>query len=103
MFSFIDPMNKDATMATVSFLEEELIELNNATWKADEHTILSWRNDEYYNPIKENNIFLKRLFPKKKNNTPIYYTESLAKCAYSIMYKAVKFAKDNNVPIVWDY
>lgn len=104
MFSFTDPMNKDATMATVSFLENELIELNNTTWKADERTILSWRNDEYYNPVKENNIFLTRLSHKKnKNNVPTYYTESLAKCAYSILYQAVKFAKDNNVPIVWDY
>lgn len=103
MFSFIDPMNKNMTMATVSFLEEELIDLNNATWKADERTILSWRNDEYYNPVKENNIFLTRLFHKKKNNAPTYYTESLAKCAYSILYQAVKFAKDNDVPIVWDY
>ena len=32
----------------------------------------------------------------------VYDTESLAKCAYSILYKAVKFAKENNVPIVWD-
>lgn len=89
-FSFIDPRYKEATMATVSYLEKELIDLNNATWKADERTILSWRNDEYYNPIKE-------------NKTPIYHTESLAKCAYSILYKAVKFAKENNVPIVWDF
>ena len=103
MFSFIDPMNKDTTMATVSFLEKELIDLNNATWKADEPTILSWRNDEYYNPIKENKNFLMKLFHKKdEDKTPVYDTESLAKCAYSILYKAVKFAKENNVPIVWD-
>ena len=36
------------------------------------------------------------------STTPIYHTESLAKCAYSILYKAVKFAKENNVPIIFD-
>lgn len=104
MFSFVDPRNIEATFATISFLENELNELNDKTWKADERTILSWRNDEYYNPVKEKNHFLKYLFSKKKGNkTPIYSTESLAKCAYSILYKAVKFAKENKVPIVWDY
>ena len=104
MFSFIDPRSKEATLATISFLEDELNDLNNKTWKADESTILSWRNDEYYNPVKENNNFLKRLFQRKEEKkAPIYSTESLAKCAYSILYKAVKFAKEHKVPIVWDY
>jgi len=103
IFNFIDPRNENTTMSTVSFLENELEILNDATWKADEQTILSWRNDEYYNPVKENNHFLTRLFRKKNDKkSPIYKTESLAKCAYSILYKAVKFAKENQVPIVWD-
>ena len=104
MFFFVDPRNQDAKLATISFLENELNDLNEATWKADEQTILSWRNDEYYIPVKENSNFLKRLFQKKEEKkTPVYNTESLAKCAYSILYKAVKFAKENKVPIVWDY
>ena len=104
MFSFVDPRNQDTKLATISFLEDELNDLNEATWKADEKTILSWRNDEYYIPVKENSNFLKRLFQKKEEKKcPVYNTESLAKCAYSILYKAVKFAKENKVPIVWDY
>ena len=32
-----------------------------------------------------------------------YCTDSLAKFAYSIMWKAVQFAKEHRVPIVLDY
>lgn len=97
--SFVDPKNENAMLATISYLENELKDLNNAIWKADEPTILSWQNEENLYPLKDS--FLAKLFNRKK--APIYDTESLAKYAYSIIYRTIKFAKQNNVPIVLDF
>jgi len=33
----------------------------------------------------------------------VYRTESLARFAYSVFYRAVKFAEENRVPILMDY
>lgn len=86
-------------LATVSYLENELKDLNNAIRKADEPTILSWQNEENLYPLKDS--FLTKLFNRKK--APMYDTESLAKYSYSIIYRTIKFAKQNNVPIVLDF
>ena len=114
------PTNERGMLSTVSLLKHELEELNRRLWQADEQTILSWRNDKYYYPAnsqepeetvepeKPKRLFglipwkyksKKRVIERKE----IFRTEDLAQCAYSILYQAVRFAEENQVPIILDY
>ncbi len=99
------PSGAKATISTVPLLKKELEELNQKLWKADEATILSWRDDNYYIPIeleKEKTFFgfIRRIWKRPKER---FRTEQLAKCAYSIFYEAVCFAERHHVPILLDY
>ncbi len=101
IYATVLPTGDEGTISTVSLLKQELEELNEKLWKADEATILSWRDDKYYVPVKQKKSmfgFLSKKKPKEK-----FRTEDLAKCAYSILYQAVHFAGKHNVPIVLDY
>lgn len=95
------PMQKEyGVVSSIPYLEKELEIINKLKWKAKEKEILSWRDSEYYVPLaKKRNIFQ---FFSGGVVPDRYNTESLAKCAYSILYRAVKFAKRHNVPIVLD-
>lgn len=86
-------------------LKHDLDELNQKIWKADEATILSWRNDKYYNPVKQKDPRLLFGFIRRGNKTPKekYRTEELAQCAYSMLYQAVNFADKHQVPILLDF
>ncbi|MDE5998008.1 MAG: hypothetical protein K2G77_07350 [Muribaculaceae bacterium] len=99
------PNGGEATFSTVEMLKQDLDELNQKIWKADEATILSWRNDKYYNPVKQKKIGLLLGFIRRINKTPKekYRTEELAQCAYSMLYQAVNFAYKHQVPIILDY
>ena len=99
------PTGNEGSISTVSLLKQELEELNRQIWKADEATILSWRNDKYYVPIKQKEP--KRIFGfiRRANKTQKekYRTKELAQCAYSMLYQAVCFAEEHQVPILLDY
>lgn len=71
--------------------------INELGWNASEEDILSWRDTEGYpETVDEDDI-------KSVNENMFLDTESLAKFAYSVMYRAVNYAMENNVPIVLDY
>lgn len=95
------PMQKEyGVISTIPYLEKELEMINKLKWNANEAEILTWRDSEYYVPLaKKKNIFQLFLGGSVLER---YSTESLAKCAYSIFYRAVQFAKQYNVPIVLD-
>lgn len=99
------PNGEEATFSTVEMLKHDLDELNQKIWKADEATILSWRNDKYYNPVKQKEPGLLFGFIRRVNKTPKekYLTEELAQCAYSMLYQAVNFACKHQVPILLDF
>lgn len=94
------PLGYSSHISTVSLLKQELDELNQQIWKADEATILSWSQEKYYVPIKPKGILgiISRVNKKEK-----YSTEDLAQCAYSMLYQAVNFALKHKVPIILDY
>lgn len=103
IFTINLPNGDEARVSTLPLLKEELEELNRQIWKADEQTILSWRNDKYYIPIKQKES--KPLFGfliRKKQKTK-YRTEELAQSAYSILYEAVNFAIKHKVPLLLDF
>ncbi len=97
------PYGDEAHVSTLRSLKRELEELNRQTWNADESTILSWRDDKYYIPVKrkESKLLFGLLFSKKQCEK--YRTEELAQCAFSILYHAVNFAIEQNVPLLLDY
>ena len=99
------PTGDEGSISTVSLLKRELEELNQRLWKADEATILSWRNDKFYVPVKQKEPKLLFGFIRRANKTPKekYRTEDLAQCAYSMLYQAVCFAEEHQVPILLDY
>lgn len=97
------PNGAEARVATLQLLRHELDELNRQLWQADEQTILSWRDDKYYIPVKQkkSKSILGLLFNKKPRDR--YRTEELAQSAFSILYQAVNFAIENQVPLLLDY
>lgn len=100
----LSPTGVENKISTVELLRHELEEINRSLWQADEPTILSWRNDKYYNPVKKKPTLFSRFFRRtNKKEEEVYYTEELAQCAYSMLYQAVNFATENKVPIVLDY
>lgn len=94
------PTDDPAVIATTGGLKAELEKANELGWQAAEETILSWRDTEGYPP----DITKKGLFgrPKIQKQTQ-YDTESLAKFAFSILWRAVKFSQENRVPILLDF
>ncbi|MBD5528255.1 MAG: hypothetical protein HDR02_07595 [Lachnospiraceae bacterium] len=94
------PTDDPAVIATTGGLKAELEKANELGWQAAEETILSWRDTEGYPP----DITTKGLFgrPKIQKQTQ-YDTESLAKFAFSILWRAVKFSQENRVPILLDF
>ncbi len=97
------PTGDEANVSTLRLLKRELEELNRQTWKADESTILSWRNDKYYIPVKPKESKFPFGFLFRKKQVEKYRTEELAQCAFSILYQAVNFAIENDVPLLLDY
>lgn len=103
IFSTMTPVGDEMVVSTVAELKQELDDLNSQVWKADLDTILSWRDDKYYNAITSVTVE-KRFFGLKsrKHETVKFRTEELAQCAFSIMYQAVLFAEEHKVSIVLD-
>lgn len=105
IFETMLPTGEKASISTLKRLKFELEELNRQIWKADEATIISWKNDKYYVPVKQKEYKLFLGFIRRANKTQKekYRTEELAQCAYSMLYQAVNFAIEHNVPILLDY
>lgn len=99
------PTGNEGRISTVSLLKQELEDLNRQLWNADETTILSWRNEKYYFPVKSKvpALFKRVIIPANMTRHEKYFTEDLAKCAYSMLYQAVRFAEEYHVPILLDY
>lgn len=97
------PTGDEAPVASLQLLKHELEDLNQQIWKADEQTILSWRDDKYYIPVKQKEPKpLFGLLLRKKRGVK-FRTEDLAQCAFSILYQAVNFAIEHKVPLLLDY
>lgn len=96
------PNGSSAVIGTVGGLRMELEQLNRLAWQADEDTILGWTDAEGYPADAE-------LSPDGAYR-PLggaahtqYDTQSLAKYAFSIFYRAIKFSEAQQVPILMDY
>ncbi|MBR4086110.1 MAG: hypothetical protein IKK33_17725 [Lachnospiraceae bacterium] len=100
VFRYPMPNGQENMLSTISCLKYELTQINEASWKADETTILDWVNTEGYpadGQIGGNGLL--QFLPRRK----VYSTESLARFAFSILWQAVSFAEKEQVAIVFDY
>ena len=93
------PTGHERVVGTVGMLEWELEQINSIEWKADEQTILSWTDNEGY---PDDAYYTGQKVQMEQMHTE-YDTLSLAKFAYSIMYRAVKHSKGNGTLIIIDY
>lgn len=89
----------ETSFATIGTLREELTKINEFCWNANENTIHSWYETEGYPIYAE---FINGQYKKIAENN-VYNTESLAKFAFSILYKALIFAEENEVPVIFDF
>ena len=117
-FSGVDPSHKQRTISTAESLLMELSQINTLSWNADEETILSWADTEGYpvNPWQEADPgqIGDGSNGSRSNNSSndsgisnggaqTYDTESLAKFALSILFRAGLFAAAHHVPVLMDY
>lgn len=68
IFTTTLPSGNEASISTLTVLKNELEVLNQKMWKADVATILSWRNEKYYVPIKSKKPKLILGFIRGKNH-----------------------------------
>ncbi len=78
----------------------ELDKINSLCWQADEQTIVGWAESEGY-PTDGRITEDGKLIMDQVHE--MYDTESLAKYAYSMIWDALCFSQENNVPIVLDF
>ena len=96
------PTDDQAMIATLGGLRKELEKLNQLAWQADEDTILHWADTEGYpadGTIDTDGQYSKADIPEHTE----YDTESLAKFAYSMFWRAMRFAEEQQVPILLDF
>ena len=93
------PTGNEVMIGTLGALDQELEHINEICWLAKEETILSWTETEGY-PAKTLKDVETGAEDGKKET---YSTESLAKFAFSIFWRAMKFAKENRTPVLFDY
>ena len=96
------PTGNNAVIGTTAGLKEELQQINELAWQADEETILSWSETEGYpvdGEVGPDGVFTRADIPEHTQ----YDTDSLAKFAFSVFWKAVKFSEEYQVPILLDY
>ena len=103
-FFFQGPLPTDgqAIIATVAGLRKELERLNELAWQADEDAILGWADTEGYpadGTIDAEGQVSKADIPEHTR----YDTQSLAKFAFSMFWRAMRFAEEQQVPILLDY
>lgn len=97
------PTNNTEMIASTRLLRAELNAINNMGWQADEREICGWASSEGYPADAafkpDGTIVTKEDFEPHTE----YDTESLAKFAYSMLWQAVRFSEEHNVPIILDY
>ena len=96
------PTNDTDTIGTVGGLRKELEKLNQLAWQADEDTILEWADTEGYpvdGTIDADGQYSKADIPEHTQ----YDTQSLAKFAFSMFWRAMRFAEEQQVPILLDF
>ena len=103
-FFFQAPLPTDdlAMIGTVGGLRKGLEKLNQLAWQADGDTILGWADTEGYpvdGAIGPEGQYSKADIPEHTQ----YDTQSLAKFAFSIFWRAIRFAEEQHVPILLDY
>ena len=75
---------------------------NQLAWQADEDTILDWADTEGYpvdGTVGSDGQYSKADIPEHTE----YNTESLAKFAFSMFWRAMRFAEEQQVPILLDF
>lgn len=95
------PTDEEITFSTTGALKMELEQINSIGFQADEKTILSWSRTEGYPADGE--IQNGKLTKEGIKEHTVYNTESLAKFAFSILWQAVKFSIEKQVPILLDF
>lgn len=95
------PTDQEVTFSTTGALRRELEQINEMGWKASEDAILGWTNTEGY--PADGTIQNGKLTGDKITEHTSYDTESLAKYAFSIFWKAAKFSMEKRVPILLDF
>ena len=100
LFPGILPNGCETMIAATAGLRRELEALNDLAWQADEETILGRSQTEGY-PV-DGDVNSYGIVEMKVEHTQ-YDVQSLAKYAFSIFYRALKFAEENQVPILLDY
>ena len=103
-FFFQAPLPTDdlAVIATLGGLRKELKKLNQLAWQADEDTILGWVDSGGYpvdGAIGPGGKYSKADIPEHTQ----YDTQSLAKFAFSMFWRAMWFAEEQQVPILLDF
>ncbi len=99
MFQGYLPTGDEMIFATVGLLRQELEEINSFEWQADEQTILDWTNTEGY---PDDVYFGKNgLSPIREHEE--YDTVSLAKLAFSILWRAVLHSEQYGTLIIFDF
>ena len=96
------PTDDTAAIATLGGLRKELEKLNQLAWQADEDTILGWADTEGYpvdGTVDSDGQYSKADIPEHTQ----YDTQSLAKFAFSMFWRAMRFAEEQQVPILLDY
>lgn len=103
-FYFQGPLPTDdiALIATAGALTAELKKINELGWQADEDTIWQWSETEGY-PADAERAADGTLSVENIPEQTQYDTESLAKFAFSILWKAAKFSLEQRVPILMDF
>ena len=96
------PTDDQTMIATLGGLRKELEKLNHLAWQADEDTILGWADTEGYpvdGTLAPDGQYSKADIPEHTR----YDTQSLAKFAFSMFWRAMRFAEEHHVPILLDY
>ncbi len=94
------PNGNQTVIATTAALRRELEWLNEMAWQAEEVTILHWGKTEGY--PTDGSIDAGGAVTMEAEHSR-YDTQSLAKYAFSLLYQALKFAEENQVPVLLDY
>lgn len=99
IFHGCTPADTEITFGTTGLLLAELDVINQKSWNASREEILGWENTEGYpeDGHMENGVFI------RKTENSDFSVESLARFAFSILYRAALFSLEYGVPIILDY
>jgi hypothetical protein len=94
------PTGEQVIVSTVGALKGELEKINDLSWQASEEVILSWAGTEGQSSAAVESAERQQAADNERRQ---YSTESLAKCAYSMTWRAVRFSETHGVPILLDF